>query len=190
VGKSTPEQLALARELHDGIAQDLVALGYSLDLLLANPEISDEVRIGIRNSRFQIDDLISKVRLEIFALRAGPSSITNDSIKRLTDELCPDMQCSIDILENSVSSDISSELTNITSEILRNITAHARATQVAIKIYLLNNKTCLEISDNGTGGAEVKDGHWGLVGIQERVQKMHGTLVLDIQHGTRITILI
>ncbi len=31
----TPERLDVARELHDGIAQDLVALGYSLDLLLA-----------------------------------------------------------------------------------------------------------------------------------------------------------
>jgi hypothetical protein len=37
---SNTARLDLARELHDGIAQDLVALGYELDLLLANSATS------------------------------------------------------------------------------------------------------------------------------------------------------
>ena len=66
---TTPERLRLARELHDGIAQDLVALGYSLDLILADPAMDKTSRAAIRKTRLDIDALIYKVRREILALR-------------------------------------------------------------------------------------------------------------------------
>jgi NarL family two-component system sensor histidine kinase LiaS len=66
----------LARELHDGIAQDLVGVGYSLDLLLANPETSIESRAQLRALRFTVTDLIDKVRREIYFLRQ-PARTTN-----------------------------------------------------------------------------------------------------------------
>jgi len=65
----TPERLDVARELHDGIAQDLVALGYSLDLLLATDELPQSARSSIRGARLQVDELMRKVRSEIFNLR-------------------------------------------------------------------------------------------------------------------------
>ena len=51
------ERLAIARELHDGIAQDLVGIGYSLDLLLADPESSQESRSQLRRARLEVDDV-------------------------------------------------------------------------------------------------------------------------------------
>ena len=65
----TPQRLDLARELHDGVAQDLVALGYELDLLLAAADTQAPVRKGIRSLRFQVDEMITKVRREIYQLR-------------------------------------------------------------------------------------------------------------------------
>jgi signal transduction histidine kinase len=62
---STPQRLQLARELHDGVAQDLVALGYELDLLLATVDLQSPTRKGIRSLRFRVDELISKVRREM-----------------------------------------------------------------------------------------------------------------------------
>jgi signal transduction histidine kinase len=43
VKPDTPERLRIARELHDGIAQDLVGLGYGLDLVLAESELSEKL---------------------------------------------------------------------------------------------------------------------------------------------------
>ena len=62
---SNPARIELAREIHDGIAQDLVALGYDLDLLLANQSASPQSRIEIRTLRFKVDEMISKVRREM-----------------------------------------------------------------------------------------------------------------------------
>ena len=64
----TTPRVRLAQDLHDGIAQDLVALGYGVDLLLAQED--DEVkRASLRILRLDIISLIEKVRLEIFDLR-------------------------------------------------------------------------------------------------------------------------
>ena len=35
------ERVALAQELHDGIAQDLVALGFSVDALISTTDSAD-----------------------------------------------------------------------------------------------------------------------------------------------------
>jgi len=64
----TTPRVRLAQDLHDGIAQDLVALGYGVDALFA--EEKDEIkRASLRILRLDITSLIEKVRLEIFDLR-------------------------------------------------------------------------------------------------------------------------
>ncbi|MCX6444308.1 MAG: histidine kinase [Actinobacteria bacterium] len=186
----TPERLSIARELHDGIAQDLVALGYSIDVLLADSVISQPVREGLRGSRFQIDELISKVRNEILKLRDTDEHFTQDSLKKLVLQICPTIECTFDVADLVISSSDSSELSAIVTEILRNIQAHSRATHIVIKTYMLNNKTCLEISDDGTGGAVMKDGHWGLAGVKERIENLSGSFAMDNKFGTKITILL
>ena len=65
----SPERVRIARELHDGIAQDLVGIGYSLDLLLSEESLSKAARTDIRSTRFAVDELIGKVRREILHLR-------------------------------------------------------------------------------------------------------------------------
>ena len=43
-----PERIRIAQEFHDGIAQDIVALSYSLELLLAEPDTPADIRIEVR----------------------------------------------------------------------------------------------------------------------------------------------
>ena len=63
-------RVEIAQEIHDGIAQDLVALGYQLDLVLAAPLTPAVIRNDVRTIRFRVTDLIEKVRGEIYALRS------------------------------------------------------------------------------------------------------------------------
>jgi len=55
----SPERVSIARELHDGIAQDLVGIGYSLDMLLADSSLQVEMWSKLRTTRLDIDTLIS-----------------------------------------------------------------------------------------------------------------------------------
>ena len=81
-------RVELAREIHDGIAQDLVALGYELDLLLAKPDATAESRLEIRTLRFKVDALISKVRREMYALRDRQFMSLQEEISSIAREIC------------------------------------------------------------------------------------------------------
>jgi two-component system, NarL family, sensor histidine kinase LiaS len=106
---SLTQRVKLAQELHDGIAQDLVGLGYGLDALLFQED--DEIkRSALRSVRFDINTLIEKVRSEILELR------------RQQDEH--------ELLESQP--ELAFELTRVFNEIISNVTEHSRTTRLEI----------------------------------------------------------
>jgi signal transduction histidine kinase len=147
-------RVTLAQELHDGIAQDLAGLGYSIDSLIADTQ-DMKSKDSLRTMRFTITELIEKVRQEIHQLRSAP-----------------------DLLSENTQKDLHFELQRVVSEVLRNISEHSGASTVTI-----------EISDNGVGGAQKKEGSFGLIGIQERITELNGDIHIDSsQEGTKIRI--
>lgn len=186
----SPERLDLARELHDGIAQDLVALGYSLDLLLSNESLDIAARAAIRQTRLEIDQMSGRVRAEILQLRSGLARPLHLVIAELAAPYLEKYHLNLEIEEVSTEREVTSEITAIVVELLRNIDLHAGATRIGIALHPLNNRTYLEVCDNGIGGAKMKSGRWGIPGIAERVRAIGGDLVIEDREGTRITILI
>ena len=142
---SLTQRVKLAQELHDGIAQDLVGLGYGLDSLLFNEE-DETKRASLRTVRLDINSLIEKVRQEIFELRISAS---NDEPLSTTNALQED-------------------LTKSVHEIIGNVLQHSQASQLLISIQ-----------DNGIGGVAIKDNHFGLQGVRERMDS-HGAHI-DLQ---------
>jgi signal transduction histidine kinase len=144
----------LAQELHDGIAQDLVGLGFSIDAVIAS--CNDlAIKEELRSIRFKISEAIEKVRVELHALRTPDVSI-----------------------EDSIKPELIHQIERVFSEILRNVDEHSQATALTI-----------HISDNGVGGAQEKQGHFGLIGIQERIKKINGDITIESNElGTRIGI--
>ena len=191
---STPERLDVARELHDGIAQDLVALGYSLDLLLATDELPQSARSSIRGARLQVDELMRKVRSEIFNLRKQSHLSLSVQLHSLIAQECSEFEVELDISEMSAPAEVGDEIISIAREILRNAKLHSRASRIGITAYPINNRIYLQICDNGIGGAIMKDGRWGMTGISERIAKLGGSIVIENNEsadlGVRITVLL
>ena len=191
---STPERLDVARELHDGIAQDLVALGYSLDLLLASDDLPRNARSSIRGARLQVDELMRKVRSEIFNLRKQSQLSLSAQLQSLISQECSDFEVDLDIAEISAPAEVGDELILIAREILRNARLHSRASRIGITAYPINNRIYLQICDNGIGGAIMKEGRWGMTGISERIAKLGGSILIDNNSGAdlgvRITVLL
>lgn len=172
------DRARLARELHDGIAQDLVAVGYSLDLLLANPETSTEIRSQIRTLRFGISDLIDKVRREIYFLGQPNSLSLVERIKNSVTKECGAMglQLNLEEVVTDIDPDLAYEIDRIAQEILRNVAHHSQADKVSISLTKTDNAIELSIGDNGMGGAEIKDGHFGMQGIRGRASAISAEL--------------
>jgi signal transduction histidine kinase len=148
------QRVILAQELHDGIAQDLVGLGFSIDSLISTSH-DQTAKESLRQLRFSVTELIDKVRLEIHQLRSAT-----------------------DLISTSEEKDFSYELLRVLSEILRNVEEHAHASHLSI-----------QITDNGIGGAQSKEGSFGLTGIRERIASIGGDIRIDSgQQGTKISI--
>jgi len=147
-------RVVLAQELHDGIAQDLVGLGFSIDSLISTSH-DQTAKESLRQLRFLITELIDKVRLEIHQLRSAT-----------------------DLISKGEEKDFSYELLRVLSEILRNVDEHAHASHLSI-----------QITDNGIGGAQSKEGSFGLAGIRERIASIGGDIRIDSDlQGTKISI--
>ena len=147
-------RVTLAQELHDGIAQDLVGLGFSIDSLISTSH-DQTAKESLRQLRFLVTELIDKVRLEIHQLRT-----VADLISKIEEK------------------DFSYELLRVLSEVLRNVQEHAHASHLSI-----------QITDNGKGGAQSREGSFGLAGIQERIASIGGDIRIDSgQLGTKISI--
>lgn len=177
------DRARLARELHDGIAQDLVGVGYSLDLLLADPRTSADARSQLRTLRFTITDLIDKVRREIYYLRQPSSSTLTQEVRSAADEICRDfdVHLEIDDVPLVLDPETSYEITRIAQEILRNIMVHSQASTVTVSLHNGNDGVELCIADNGIGGAVVSDGHYGIQSIHDRALALNGSV--EIQTG-------
>jgi NarL family two-component system sensor histidine kinase LiaS len=143
------EIVTLAQELHDGIAQDLVGLGFSIDNAISHSK-DTETRKELRVIRFAISEEIEKVRVEIHRLR----------------NLSPNQGLS--------TPDFSYQLTQIFNEVLRNVIQHSKATSLSItiadngiggakeiegsfgllgikeRVHLLRGETLIESDQNGT----------------------------------------
>ena len=147
-------RVVLAQELHDGIAQDLVGLGFSIDSLISTSH-DQTTKESLRQLRFSVTELIDKVRLEIHQLRTAT-----------------------DLISKTEEKDFSYELLRVLSEILRNVDEHSHASHLSI-----------QITDNGIGGAQSKEGSFGLTGIRERIASIGGDIRIDSdQQGTKISI--
>jgi signal transduction histidine kinase len=172
------ERTLLAQELHDGIAQDLVGVAYSLDLILGNPLTHGDVRIELRNVRFQVSELTQKVRREIHDLYRQNGDDLEEQIKRSVHSNLPDLNLHIAWHAGVVnlSGEKCFQVLRIIGELLNNISTHAPTSHASISITQSGSDVVIEVKDNGDGGLELKEGHYGLKIATQRAHFIEGTL--------------
>ena len=180
------ERTRLARELHDGLAQELASLGYRLDQIIGSNNLDNINRTPLRQIRFSISGLINQVRDEIFELRSNESK----SFKAQLDQQLSTILSLSDITyeihgEIEVKSNQCFELMRAVRELIFNAMRHADCS--VIQIRLTSNQ--IEIEDNGVGGVIEKQNSYGLLGVRERLAEI-GALIDIKSESTGSTILI
>lgn len=173
---TSSERIRLAQELHDGIAQDLVGIGYQLDLLVGDLETTPESKKQLRKLRFDIDDVITRVRREMFELRASATPSISEGLVQLIKENCPGLTTSLELAEIQLPPQAHQQVLKIAKEIFRNIYAHSHASFISISLKHADSVAELEIADNGIGGPMHKSERFGLLGARERASDIGGTL--------------
>ena len=173
------ERIKIAQELHDGIAQDLVGLSYSLDLLLGAPDTPSATRIELRTILFKVSTLIESVRAEIFNLRAQELISFEHSLRSLLLELNSSIELKIMREDCVLPAHTEEELLAISRELLRNSLKHSGASVIEISISKSENDIQYTYRDNGKGMNNTKSVGFGIRGIQERCSSIDGTLTMS-----------
>lgn len=195
------ERERISKDLHDGIIQNMYAVGLSLEDV---PDLMDNDR-GEAASRVEraIDSIhiaIQDIRNLIFGLRPelleGASLI--GGLAALVEEYRHTAIIELDLrVPDAVAeppAEITSQLLAIVSESLSNIVRHSRATRASLELTARHDGTWeLTIEDNGIGfdpADVVKLGHQGLANTRGRAAGIGGTLVIDTQPGagTRVVV--
>ena len=184
------ERVRLAQELHDGIAQDLVAFGYSIDLLLGAPDTPITTRKDLRTLRFGITDLITKVRDEIFTLRNSAPINFLESLQRIAHEIFPNTTITCP-QSPAFTHTQSFEILRIATEVIRNASRHAGATHMVIALASTQTQHMMRLSDNGNGGAGANRIGYGIASLYERAESLGGTISIATDAtGTSVELII
>ncbi len=189
------ERKRLARELHDQMIQDLLSLNYQLEGIETGVQTPASLAENFADVRANIRDLVEDLRricsdlrpptIDSLGLGAALQSYVHDWSRRTGIQTRLDLDADFGRLPEAIELSIF----RIIQEGLNNTWRHANATSVAISLKHSSPRMLLVIlADNGDGLKEdfnlaslSGSGHYGLLGISERVALMGGRLSLQNQ---------
>lgn len=167
-----PDRLELARRLHDGPAQQIVALGLSLDEMIADSNLEDSTRNDLRKIRLELLGLSRSLRDEIYLLRR--KSIFE--LEPLLSQILGEINIQIDLPKLSLSEAIQDAIVKSICEIARNSARHSNCDEFRVSSVLTESNLLIEVSDNGVGGINHSDRTFGIRSITESIEVIGGSV--------------
>jgi signal transduction histidine kinase len=194
------ERTSIARELHDELGQALTALRIDLGWLRKNFDQSDNAGSGktcagrIDGSRALVERTIESMRriseglrpgmLDVLGLRAALEHL----VQQFEERHGIDCFFHADRDEYELDSARSIAVFRFVQEALTNISRHAQATHVDIRMEELDGKLHILIQDDGVGfDPHASRKGLGLLGMSERVSMLGGEMSVDASDGVRIS---
>jgi signal transduction histidine kinase len=196
LARATAEERArLAREIHDGMSQELWYAKLK-QARLVGLDLSAEARALAAEVAGALESALSEARQAILALRPAESGSFSQVLCRyvsdFSDRFGIRAECECDPLVDMLPTRAQAELLRIAQEALTNAHRHADATLVRVVLTVADRMARLTVSDNGLGfEPQVEfDSGYGLSSMRERADVIGGRIMVDSgkQDGTRVTV--
>jgi len=186
------ERNRVARELHDEIGPSLASLGLSLDMAMLEHPTEPGLVEHLQQLRTSVGSLVGEVRSTVSDLRTTRAGSLKSHLAMLEAALNggPALQVSLDERRPPRPS-IADQVVSIVTEAVRNAHRHSGGTTVRVRGWTDFDRGSIAIEDDGGGFApdRVPDGHFGLIGMQERAAKVGVSLSISTgPDGTKITV--
>jgi signal transduction histidine kinase len=194
----TAERSRLARELHDSVTQTLysVTLHAGAARLALAAEKRDAVAENLKQLHNMAREAMIDMRMLIFELH--PPALEEEGLvaalqaRLAAVESRARLQTEIRVAgERRLPLAVEEELLRIALEALNNVIKHANAQHVTVDLRFEDKGVCLQIADDGVGFDPVtakESGGMGLLGIEERVQRIQGSLAIESTLGDGTTL--
>ncbi|RYC05299.1 sensor histidine kinase [Nocardioides zhouii] len=169
---TSEERNRIAREMHDGVAQEIVGLGYIVDEIESISD-HDQTRELAAALRAEITRLVSEIRFSIFDLRHEVSDgRLSSSLADYAREVghATGLRVHLSLAESGPPLDArtATEVLRVAQEAIGNVRKHARADNLWVTLESDGSRLSLEVRDDGVGNAGPRENHWGLQTMRER----------------------
>ncbi|MCC7331595.1 MAG: sensor histidine kinase [Flavobacteriales bacterium] len=178
------ERIRIAKDLHDGIVQDITAIKLNLNEIFH--QATDDVKSKLDNINKELDSTSKEVREISYQLM--PVTLKELGLEKALEELLNKIlpKSNLDFDFQSIGIDIrlpekiEVNVYRICQELLNNSLKHSKATHISILLQLKNNTLQLTYEDNGVGfdANKVKKGV-GLNSLNSRIELIKGSLDFD-----------
>jgi signal transduction histidine kinase len=191
------ERNRLAREIHDGIAQDMASVGYLLDDIATDAE--PEVAARLTSLREHLGGLVGELRLSIFDLRAGVDEsiglarTLGDYVQRIGTQAGLIVHVSTDEAPHRLPVATEVELLRIVQEAVTNVRRHAEANNVWLTVVVDPPRAHVLVADDGRGLGQPRPDSMGITGMKERAARIGANLTVqpgDDGRGTVVEVLL
>ena len=195
------ERTRLAREMHDTVIQGCVGVSTLLEAVarFQRTNLAEAAQL-LAHARAQIKDTLEEARQAVWDLRhsksdQSPISDLFDLARKLGSEHGANVETDIAGEPTSLDPMTERTLLLVGREALRNSVSHGNPTRLSVRIAFEPTRAQMEVSDDGKGfdtDSTVLEpaGHFGIIGMRERVEQSGGTFALKSQpgEGTVVTV--
>ncbi|WP_329281825.1 sensor histidine kinase [Streptomyces sp. NBC_00691] len=179
----------IERDLHDGAQARLAAL--AMDLGLAKEKLAKDPQAAA----VLVDEAHGEVKLALQELRdlargIHPAVLTDRgldaALSAVASRCVVPVSVDVDLPARPVAA-IEGIAYFTVSELLRNVTTHARARRAWVDVWRTGDRLMLQVRDDGVGGAHVVTGR-SLSSLSDRVGAVDGVLAVDSPEGGPTTV--
>jgi signal transduction histidine kinase len=174
----------IERNLHDGTQQRLVSLGLAVRAAEADvPPDRSDLRVELSRIATGLMDAVAELR-EI-SRGIHPAILSRAGLGPALRTLARRSAVPVDLdvrTDTRLPEPIEVAAYFVASEALANAAKHAQASHMEVSLATRNGSLVLSIRDDGIGGADPGRGS-GLVGLQDRVEALGGTIRIDSPPG-------
>jgi len=190
------ERARLAREIHDTLAQGFVGISSQLDAVaMCMPDEESSARRYLDLARRMARHSLTEARRSVMDLRA--SALEGQDLAAALESgtrvwtVGSGVEVQVEVSGQSAAvlpEEVEQHLLRIAQEAVTNVLKHAGADRIWIKLHMEARKLYLRIKDNGHGFEQdgvfaSLGGHFGLIGMRERAERLGGELRLASNPG-------
>jgi signal transduction histidine kinase len=191
------ERQRIAREVHDGVAQDVASLGYLVDnLATSSADPVQREQIGVL--RGELTRVVTELRHSIFDLRheiaagAGLGESLSAYANQVSATSPMTVHVTLDEKGPRLPADVEHELLRIAQEAMANARKHSGAANLWLRCTVRSPYAEIEVGDDGTSQHTPKADSQGMKIMRERSRAIGAQLVVvepaEGRPGTRVLV--
>jgi len=185
------ERRNISRELHDEVGQSLSALLLGIGNVSKTRSVADDA--GLQEQMHSLRRLAEKSVTVVrnISLLLRPSMLDDlgliPALQWQAREFSRTTEMRVSVASEGINDHLPEEyktcIYRVVQEALHNCQRHAEAKNVRIQVQQMPDALMLAIQDDGRGFRPERDRGLGLLGIEERVHRLNGTLFIDSEEG-------